>query len=882
MRSDLFIRLRAILRRPKVEQELDEELQFHLQHEIAKRMARGLTLEDATREAKLAFGGVDQAKEACREARGIAFVETTWQDIRYALRGMRRSPSFTIAALITLGLGTAAVATIFTLANTLLFRRLPVRAADRVVIVQATRRHGQVPGWVSYPDYIHFRNGTKTLAGLAAHCSTAPLFVNLDGQAREINGAVVSANYFSLLEVQPALGRFFRQDEDEVPNRDAVAIISYRFWRDWLSGSPDSLGRIIHINGTAFTVIGVAEPDFLGVGVQPTEIYIPTMMANAGYHWCVDALASNCTVLSMIGRLRDEYTIRQARAEIETLRPAAWLKAPEGENENVKAVEARGAIDPDVTWNSQVRFLVLLACIAGVLLLVCCVNLSGLSIARNSARMREFAIRASLGAGRARLIRQSLTESTLLALLGGLLGLAISLALTSGLNAAFYSIDVEGHPLYYNFHPEFQVALAVLTLSILAGFGMGILPALQSTDTDSAENLKRQSSRATSVSRTGKWLAGAQAGIALSLAGTAGLLISSAHLMLAGNRFEPSHVALMRLRPRMVNYSPRKAQTYLRTALARLRNVPGVVAVGPAVPGNVLSGWAAMIALPGWPDAQAMESQYLEVGPQYFNALRIPLLTGRVFDEHDTVGSSPVAIVSTVLARRLWPDGGAVGRAIVIDRHVHQVVGVVEDIGLQRRGDPPEPLVYVPFWQNPDQLDARICIRVRGDPAKMLPMLTREVTRVDPAVPVAETMPLLVQIAGSIRTLRVTASLASYAAGLAILLTAVGLYGTMAFLVARRTKEIGVRLALGAKKSSVLRMVLQDGTRVLVFGLGSGVVLAAAGKSLVRHLLYGSGEGDWRVYASAAGLVAIFGLAACWIPAQRAASVEPLDALREE
>jgi hypothetical protein len=331
MLNDVIIRWRSLFRRVAVERDLEDELRFHLEREVEKLMARGRTSSEALREANLAMGGVTQIKEECRQVRGVELVETIIQDFRYAIRGMWRSRAFTLTAIITLGFGTAAVATVFTLANTLLFRQLPVYRPDRIVRVQATREHGRLQGWVSYPDYVHFRDHTKTLESLAAAYSTAPLFVAAKGRSQEINGAVVSANFFPLLGVRPAIGRFFRQDEDAVPNRNSVAVVSFDFWRDWLQLSPNVLGLQLKINGVAFTVVGVASPNFKGLAVQPDEIYIPTMMASAGYHWCENSLASNCTVFDLVGRLHDAYSVEQARTEMTTLLPQAWAFAPDDE-----------------------------------------------------------------------------------------------------------------------------------------------------------------------------------------------------------------------------------------------------------------------------------------------------------------------------------------------------------------------------------------------------------------------------------------------------------------------------------------------------------------------------------------------------------------------
>jgi predicted permease len=362
----------------------------------------------------------------------------------------------------------------------------------------------------------------------------------------------------------------------------------------------------------------------------------------------------------------------------------------------------------------------------------------------------------------------------------------------------------------------------------------------------------------------------------------AGLLTTSARGMIAGTNFEASQVALMRLRPRLLQYSPERAQRLVRTAIERLEAVPGVESASIVGRGSVLLGVQAPVSLPEWPDAQALDCGHIEIGPRYFETLRTPVLRGREFDGRDGGRTLPVAIVNETLARRFWPAGTAIGATLMVNRRPHQVVGIVKDIPRETRGAPPRPYVYTPFWQNPGQVDALLFVRVRGDPAAMIPALVREVNRVDPDVPIDEAMPLPLQIAGSISPLRITASFVSYAAVLAVLLSAIGLYGALAFSVSRRTKEIGIRMAVGGTSAEVLRMVLREGMNVIFIGVATGVGLAIAATRFVRHILFDSGAADLQVYVAAVLVMICVGLLACWIPARRAASVEPIIALREE
>jgi putative ABC transport system permease protein len=877
--SDLLYRLRAIFRRNAVERELDDELRFHFERQVEKYVRSGLTQAEAARRARLEFGGLEQVKEECRWARGVSALESTAQDLRYAVRSMRRSPAFTLTAILTLVLTTGAVSTVFNLANTFFFRQLPLPHPEELVVVSSTRRHGTQRGWVSYSDYVHFRDGNKTLRGLAADYSTAPLFVTANNNSKEVNGAVVSANFFPLLGVTPALGRFFRPDEDRVPDRDYVAVLSHDLWRNWFGLSVDAVGAAIKINGVTFTVIGVTPQVFRGVSAMPAEVYIPTMMLRIGFRGCNDALDTECTVLKMIGRLAPGRTVEETNAEMATLVPAPWAKAPEGDNTDVIVYRDRGTGGED-----ELRFVRLLTLIAGVLLLVCCANLAGLLLARGAARARELAIRGSLGAARLRLMRQLMTESCLLAVVGGLGGLLLSLVLTRSLSSMFYSVDSEGHPLYYDFHPEPVVILAVLAVSLAAGCFFGLIPAVKWSSLELAESLKSQTPRIRGRFQLGHLLVGAQAAIAVALVCVAALLAASAQALATGINFEPGHVALMRVRPRLIEYSAERSEKFIRAVIRRLEALPSVESASMLAAGVALEGGEADVLLPEWPehDRRGVLCGYIEVGPRYFETLRTPVVRGREFDERDTAKSLPVAIVNQAFASRFWPTGNVIDATVMANGQRRRIVGVVKDVPLQTRTENLKPYVYVPFWQIPGQTEARLCVRVRGDPAAILPLLEREIHGVDPDVPIAETITLPIQMAGIFRPLRVSAIYLAYAAALAVLLNAIGLYGTLAFTVSRRTKEIGIRMAVGAAPGSVLTMIAREGMTVVLSGIVTGMGLAMAGTRLIRHLLFESAAGDGLLYFVAGLVIAGTGLIACWVPARRAASVDPMTALRQD
>jgi predicted permease len=887
MLADLAHRLRSIFRRHQVERELADELEFHIEHEIDKRVAAGVPRAEALRQARLALGGMEQIKEQHRDARGTAPIDTLVQDVRYGLRTMRRAPVFAVTATATIALSTAALATVFTLGDTLLFRRLPVERPDEIVAVAGVRA-GPSPdamsvreavrlrelGPVSYPDYVTFRDRTTALSGLAAHYPTAPLFVSLNGRVGEVNGAVVSSNFFRLLGIAPAVGRFFHDDEDRVPDRDRVAVLGHDFWRTWFAASPAAVGSSIRINGSDFTIVGVAPANFVALTSSPIELYIPTMMLRVGYRWCDDALAADCTVLQMIGRLAPGRTEADAAAELPTLMPPAWREAKRGENRNVGVISPRGvAVDTD-----EERLVHILGGVAVVLLLVCCANLAGLLSARSISRAGEFRIRLSLGAASGRIVRQLMTESMMLALAGGVGGVALSRVFVGGLRAMFYAMDDEGHPKFYDFSLTPAVVVTALVAAVLAGCLFTIVPALVTAGRRGLSDLQPRG--ATSRWSSGRWLLGAQAAVAVALVAVGALLAGSARVMVAGRNFEASHIALMRLRPRLVKYPPERAQRFQREAIDALGRVPAVESVSMVGTGAVLGGGRALVGLPQWGGEERLRVNANEIGPNYFSTLHTPLVGGREFDEGDATAAPLVAVVNETLARRLWPNGGALGATLAVRNEMRQIVGIVTDVPLKSRGEAPEPWVFVPFWQSRAMVDSRLAIRVSGDPAAMLPALVRAVNRVDPDVPIAETITLPIQMKGWMRPLRVAATFVGYAAMLAIVLTAIGLYGALAFAVSSRTREIGIRMALGAPRMRIVRSIVREGLTVVVAGAAAGLALAVAGTRVLRHMLYGSADADWISYATAAALVLVVGLLASLTPARRAASVEPLVALR--
>ena len=805
---------------------------------------------------------------------------TLLQDLRYGWRMLLKKPGFTMVAVLTLGLGIGANLTIFSLVDTLFFRPLPVQKPYQLVTVEATR-NGKWDWGYAYPAYGYFRDHSTSFEALTAHYSTAPLNVVADGDSREARGAVVSANYFSMLGVRPLLGRFFLPEEDAVPDRNPVAVISYGMWRGRFNGDPLILEKEIRVNGTIFKIIGVAPQEFQGVEAGfPNEMWIPTMMLRLGYTWCNGFEDFDCHPLTMIGRLAPGRTLPEARAELSTLASQLAATYPENQGRDVLLSPALGIrTEGRQEFSYQIR---LLLAVSGLLLLIACANVAGLLLVRGASRRKEIAVRLCLGAGRGRLIRQFLTESLMLTVLGGALGLVLSLW-AKELLVAFYTEIPNAYDLSLN--P--RMLAASLALTICTGFLFGLMPAIQSTRHDPLRALKDEGgSQSPRQTRLRSALVIGQVALSLALLIAAGVLVKSAAHVRQGASFEPSRVALLRLRPKLVGYNSEKAQAFTREVVRRLESLPGVLSVSFAT-GNGLA-WldkdAVRVRLPEDAVVRPKDERQIpfhEIAPRFFETLKIPLLEGRDFNQDDRRGSPRVTIINETLARRMWPDGSPLGRTLIVKGEAHQVVGVFKDAQLRNALEGPLPFLYLPFWQTAE-IDTRMVVRVATDPQAMLPTLRREIAAVDANVPISEDMPMTEQIDSKYRPVLLMSSVLICAGLIALFLSMIGLYSVLAFTVSQRTREIGIRMALGATSLDVLRLVARKGMTLAVIGIALGSGGAIALTRAMRSLLFGVSATDVLTFVVVELLLALVALLACWLPARRATKVDPMIALRAQ
>jgi predicted permease len=824
-------------------------------------------------------------------------MSTILHDLRLAARRLAQTPGFTAVAILTLALGIGAHTAIFGLIDALFLRPLPVVEPDRLVGVYETRDgDGFYP--LSLPDFREHRERTEVFSELVAQYPVAPLVLTSEaatapgapgtGSHEEILGSVVSADYFSVLGVEPARGRFFLPEEGGTPGAHPVAVISERFRRDRLDGREDVLGTVVELNGTDFTVVGVAPESFAGVLLGfPVEVWIPTSMARVGYRWC-EPSDRDCTWLHMIGRLAPGRTIAEARAEMTLLgRRTAGEHAQASEMRRGLTVAPLAGVHPSARPRT-LRLAGLLLAAVTLVLLVAAANLGGLLVARGLTRRREIATRLALGAPRWRVVRVSLAETALLAGGGGAAGLLVA-AWLGRLVSLLYPSEAPPDP-----GAALGVSPAVfgyaLALSAATGLLVGLVTGVQASRPDLVPALRSETTTggARRPSLLGTLIV-LQVALSFVLLTSTGLLARS----LAGaDRFgelEPERVATLRLRHRLVGRGPERARPLTREAVRRLEAVPGVESV---TLGRLLPPWPG-VDTPAHPTEASGTVETIEVGPGFFETFGFPLLRGRSFDTRDDVGGAPVAVINRTLAERRWPDGGALDRTgeRALDRALGQtlrigdrrvrVVGVVEDRAVRSTGQASPALAYTPYWQDPDLVDARVAVRTAGDATDLLPVLAREIAAVDSAMPVTEAETLAGRIDRLLGPVRLAYRVLGASGALALLLSAVGLAGVLSLAVAQRRRDIGVRMALGGTRLRVVALVVRDALLLVGVALGLGFGAAVlAGRGLV-HYLYGVAPHDPTTFAVALAVFALVSAAASWWPARRAAGVDPARILRE-
>jgi predicted permease len=887
----LFRRLTTSVTRRRDEQRLREELEDHLALETEAHSRQGLPPDEARRRARVAFGSIEAFKEAYRDQQGLPVVEHLLQDVRIAFRRMRAAPGFTVAAVATLALGFGLTSAILSLAYALFFRPLPVDDPSRLAIVDQTLVNRPITAGYpfSFADYEYYRDHTRTFHELAAHYSTSPMNVVTPAGPLNLLGSVVTSNYFSVLRLQPALGRFFSADEDRVPGRNPVTVLGHDLWRTKFDADAGILGATVRINGTDFTVIGIAPATFHGTlsGLEPNGVWIPSAMFGVGYRYC-DWLTRACKIVNLIGRLANGKSIDEAQSELDVMaqQPAAAFS----DTNAGRGVHVRTALGIRIEEQAKdAPIVALLAGAAVIVLLVASANVAGLLLARGLNRRREIAVRLALGASRDRLVRLLLVESITLATIGGVAGLAVAVWSTELLRT-FFGLG-PGGALNLDLSLDLRVAMIGLGIAFLTGVITGIVPALQATRPDQIGAIKEETAGA--GTRRSKWretLIVAQVALSVMLLGGSGLLVRSFVMLHRGPGFDPKALAFVRLRPSLVGYSNERAWAFQRDVIARLEAMPGIVAASPAVV-PPFPGWGRPtqpIQLPGETvdPSHRFQAPTTFVGPRYFKTLGASVAAGREFDDRDTADSARVALVNETLAGHFWPKGGAVGSRLQIGAGVYDVVGIVKDLQWLSALDRPDPIAYLNYWQqdrsNSWSQDSRTHIRVSGDASVRLREIQRALAAIDPDVPITTAQTFDVSLDSQFVDVRAAKTMLVTFGVLALGLSMIGLYAALAFSVAQRAREVAVRMALGASRSDVGRLIFGRGAAIVLAGLVAGLVFCVIGGPFLAHLLYGVNPRDPLALATGPAILAAAAMLAIWLPARRAMSQDPIVALRME
>ena len=880
MKSDLMFRLRALFRRKSMQAALDEEVQTHLRMAAQERVERGESAEEARVSAVREFGNVALVKEVTRDMWGWGSLETFLQDIRYGLRMLARSPGFTLVAIITLALGIGMNTAMFSVVNAVLLQPLPFRDPGRIVVVE-----GIYPALVPTPQpHLEWADGAqriKTLTDFSLY-ETGEINLAGDGQADRVSAAEVSEHFFSVLGINPIRGRTFLRAE-EAADRPSAAIVSYEVWQSRYSLDANVIGKTVHLNGKLFTVVGIMPSGFAFPGQTRMWVPLPSNLNGKMF-------GGNAFMSTQIARMRPGATLDQVRAELAVI-------AQRGIPAGAKAANPVSVTSLHESMAGDIRpaLLMLFGAVTFVLL-IACANVANLSFARGVRRFREVALRAALGASRARLVRQLLTESVLLALLGGALGLLIGVGavevakkLTPAQDILTRGIKVDGWVLAFTF-----------VVAVVTGVVFGLAPALQSSKIDLTEALKESTASSLTGFKPGSrhrlrgFLGVFQTAAALVLLIGAGLLIRSLGRLLEVNPgFRTSELVTARVSLLEPKYSaPGSRPAFFQEVLSRVKALPGVRAAAfvNVLPFGRAAAAAFGVDVEGGPKSQLEEGPgafaiYAVVSPEYFQTMGIPVLRGRNFTERDNKGSAPVAIIAQSLARRAWPDQNPLGKRFRIAfsrEESYEVVGVVGDVRGFDLAQQPWPTMYFPIFQRTQQDAAFLVIHESQNPSVISAALPGVIRSVDKDEPISSVSTMEQLVSQSVSGPRFRTLLLGIFAGLAFLLAVVGIYGIISYSASQRVHEIGIRMALGAERHDVVGLVVGQGMRLTLIGVAAGLLAALGLTRLLASYLYAVRPTDPVTFVVISAVMLAVALLASYIPARRATKVDPMVALRYE
>jgi predicted permease len=877
------------LRNRRRDEELEAEIRSHLEMAKSDRIERGESPDEARVNARREFGNVGLVKEVTREMWGWTAIERLRQDLRFGLRMLRKNPGYSLIAIVTLALGIGANTTIFSVLDSLLLKPLPgIAEPDRLVQIGRTNK-GQGFNSSAYADYRDYRDQTTTFAGVAAE-SEQQFHLGTDKAAARVKGALVTGNYFDVLGVRAALGRLLQPAEAEIEGANPVAVISERLWRNQLSAAPDVVGQTISLNSHIYTIIGVAS-EFNGTNPldEKTDVWIPVTMWRHGNPWMVkigvDWLNKrDSDFVELVGRLKPGVTVEQAQADLTVIAERLAKSYPDTNSKRGARVIAGLGLSP-ADQKELRQFFAIQFGIVIIVLLIACANVAGLQLASTAARQKEIGVRLALGAGRWRIVRQLLTESTLLALFGGVCALLVANWLTDWIRTAL-SDEQREKQAQIAFTLDWRILGFTLGLSIFTGLLFGLAPAVQSTRLNLIPLLKDSGASVSrkSRSRLRNVLVIAQIALSMILLVSAGLCVRTLQNARAINLgFAMDNLLTAKLDLGRQNYSEKQGYVFYQQLLERMNSLPGVQAASLAI--NVPlqnSSYGNNVGVEGQGD---FNLRYNIVTPGYLDTLGIPLLFGRDFNEKDHAASPRVAIINESFARYAWPNENPVGKFFNWRERAGgypvEVIGVMRDIKVTDLFDDPPRFAYFPLAQRYDG-GMTLQMRTSIQPEQLLAAVQQEIRAIDPKLPVYNVKTVDQYRRDALSEKRIQAGLIGGFGLLALVLASLGLYGVLSYGVAQRTSEIGIRMALGAQSREVLRLIVGQGIKLIAIGLAIGLAGALAVTRVLKSVLYGVSTTDPLTFAVIALLLTSVALLACWIPARRATRVDPLIAFRQE
>jgi predicted permease len=888
-------KLGAIFRKNEIDGELDDEIRLHLAMEVEENVSNGMDPEQARRAANQAFGHVGLAKDDSRSAWMYRWIEDLGKDLRFGVRMLVKNRGFTAIAILSLALGFGLNTTIFTVVNAILLNPLPVRDVGRLVSLdnvdtktKFTQARAEKLG-MSFPNYQDFRRQNEVFTDLATW-QQIPLTWSGGAEPRQVQGYIVSANYFDVLGLNPVAGRFFLPDEDTKPNSNTVAVISYALWTNKFGADPNIVGRTMNLNATPFTIIGIAPRGFKGtISLAPTEqVWIPTSMyaqVLAGF-FSDNFNDRRFLAMNTFGRLKPGFALPQAEASLKTI--ASRLETEYPKENGGRNVALTSLAEAAVGVNNHEQFALASAMMlgaVGLVLLIACANLANLLLAQAARREREMTVRAALGAGRSRILRQLLTESTLLSLAGAVIGLVF----------AYW-----GRGILWSYRPSFiaqndvdlaldsHVLLFTLGIALLTGALFGAVPAIKASAPDLADTLKaggRGNSVGWRSNPMRSLLVVFETALAMIALIGAGLFIrSQQNAQRIDPGFESEKLFMMAVDVGALHFTEGQAQEFYRAAAERAATAPGVQSATVASNFPVGGGLGRTVFPEGQDETTGYRgtlTQLDSITPTFFDTLRIPVLRGRTFTDNDRKDTLKVAIVNEAMAKHFWPNEEALGKRFHFfgEPDLRQIIAVVANTVVNQIGEDPQPVAYLPMTQGYSPF-ATVQVRTTGKPEAVIATVRGQVQSLAPNLAITNVQTIHEIMSQALWAPRMGAALLTLFGVLALILAGVGVYGVLSYSVNQQRHEIGIRRALGAQEGHVLRLVVGQGLRLAVVGLVVGLALAALFTRMLASLLFGVSSTDPWTFLGVTTILALVAVVACYVPARRAIQVDPLVALR--